>query len=60
MMFIWRRGGTESIADKVAIIGMGCMTCGENWAKSAKDVIVDAVYEASEDAGASLQDIQTA
>jgi acetyl-CoA C-acetyltransferase len=60
MMFIWRRGGAESIADKVAIIGMGCMTFGENWEKSAEDMIVDAVYEAFEDAGASLQDIQAA
>jgi acetyl-CoA C-acetyltransferase len=60
MMFIWRRGGTESIADKVAIIGMGCMTGGENWQKSAEGMLVDAVYEAFEDAGASRQDIQAA
>jgi Spy/CpxP family protein refolding chaperone len=60
MMFIWRSGGTESIADKVAIIGMGCMTCGESWEKSAEGMIVDAVYEAFEDAGASPQDIQAA
>ncbi|HEY7709003.1 MAG TPA: acetyl-CoA acetyltransferase, partial [Candidatus Entotheonella sp.] len=50
----------ESIADKVAIIGMGCTKFGENWEKSAEDMIVDAAYEAFEDAGVSPQDIQAA
>jgi hypothetical protein len=30
----------ESIKDKVAIIGMGCVKFGENWGKSIDDMIV--------------------
>jgi len=40
----------ESIKDRVAIIGMGCPRFGELWEKSATDLMVDAVYEAYEDA----------
>jgi acetyl-CoA C-acetyltransferase len=40
-----------SIRDKVAIIGMGCCKFGENWGRGVDDMIVDAVYEAYEDAG---------
>lgn len=40
-----------SIKDKVAIIGMGCTKFGENWDKSAEDMIIEAAYEAFEDAG---------
>jgi acetyl-CoA C-acetyltransferase len=40
-----------SIKDKVAIIGVGCCKFGENWDKSEQDMIVDAVYEAYDDAG---------
>ena len=48
----------ETIKDKVAIIGMGCCKFGENWDKSADDMIIDAVYEAYEDAGMAREDIQ--
>lgn len=48
----------ESIKDKVAIIGMGCIKFGENWEQSIDDMIVDAVYEAYEDAGVGPEDIQ--
>lgn len=48
----------ESIRDKVAIIGMGCCKFGFNWDKSADDMIVDAAYEAYEDAGIDPKDIQ--
>ena len=41
----------EGIKDKVAVIGMGCVKFGENWDKSLEDMIVDAAYEAFEDAG---------
>jgi len=41
----------ESIRDKVAIVGAGCCKFGENWDRSREDMIVDAVYEAYEDAG---------
>lgn len=50
----------ESIKDKVAIIGMGCTKFGENWDKSASDMIVEAGYEAFEDAGIQSEDIQAA
>jgi acetyl-CoA C-acetyltransferase len=48
----------ETIKDKVAIIGMGCSQFGENWDKSADDMIIDAVYEAYDDAGLGREDIQ--
>jgi acetyl-CoA C-acetyltransferase len=50
----------ETIKDKVAIVGMGCCKFGENWDKSADDMIIDAVYEAYEDAGMGREDIQAA
>jgi acetyl-CoA C-acetyltransferase len=50
----------EGIKDKVAIIGMGCTEFGEHWDKSADDMIIDAAYEAFEDAGISPGDIQAA
>jgi len=50
----------ESIKDKVAIIGMGCTKFGENWDKSTGDMIIEAAYEAFEDAGVEPKDIQAA
>ncbi len=50
----------DGIKDRVAIIGMGCSKFGENWDKSADDMIVDSVYEAYEDAGIDPKDIQAA
>src|SRR5881397_3132657 len=41
----------EAIRDKVAIVGMGCSKFGENWDKDPQDMIVEAAYEAYEDAG---------
>jgi acetyl-CoA C-acetyltransferase len=49
-----------SIKDKVAIVGMGCVRFGENWEQSAGDMMVDAAYEAYEDAGIEGKDIQAA
>jgi acetyl-CoA C-acetyltransferase len=49
-----------SIKDKVAIIGMGCTKFGENWDKSTSDMIIEAAYEAFEDAGVEPKDIQAA
>ena len=49
-----------SIKDKVAIIGMGCTKFGENWDKSLNDMIIEAAYEAYEDAGIEPEDIQAA
>ena len=48
----------ESIKDKVAIIGMGCTKFGELWDKGPEDLMVDACYEAFEDAGIGPDDIQ--
>ena len=41
----------ESIKNKVAIVGMGCVKFGENFNKSIDDMMIDAAYEAYEDAG---------
>jgi acetyl-CoA C-acetyltransferase len=49
-----------SIKDKVAIVGMGCSKFGENWEKGTSDMIIDAVYEAYDDAGIEPKDIQAA
>ncbi len=50
----------DSIKDKVAIVGMGCVKFGENWHQSLEDMIIDAVYEAYADAGVNPADIQAA
>ena len=50
----------ESIKDKVAVIGVGCTNFGEQWDKSVSDLLVDATYEALEDAGVELKDIDAA
>src|SRR5215468_3913307 len=41
----------DAIRDKVAIVGMGCCKFGENWDKDPQDMIVDAAFEAYQDAG---------
>ena len=50
----------ESIKDKVAIVGMGCSTFGENWDQSIDDLIISACSEAFEDAGVGPKDVQAA
>ncbi|MDY6881504.1 MAG: acetyl-CoA acetyltransferase [Thermodesulfobacteriota bacterium] len=50
----------ETIKDKVAIVGMGCTKFGELWDKGAEDLMIDACYEAFEDAGLDSEDIQAA
>ncbi len=47
-----------TIRDKTAIVGAGCCKFGENWDRSREDMIVDAVYEAYEDAGIEDPDKQ--
>ena len=49
-----------SIKDRVAIAGMGCSKFGERWDASASDLLVDACYEAFEDAGIGPEDVQAA
>ena len=48
----------ESIKDKVAIVGMGCSKFGERWDAGLDDLAIEAAYEAYEDAGIDLNDIQ--
>lgn len=50
----------ESIKDRAAIVGMGCTRFGELWDKDKDDLMVDACYEAFEDAGIEPKDIQAA
>jgi acetyl-CoA C-acetyltransferase len=50
----------ESIRDKVAIVGMGCTKFGERWQMGVEDLLVEAAYEAFEDAGIAPKDIQAA
>ncbi len=49
-----------SIKDRVAIAGMGCTRFGERWDASAGDLLVDAAYQAFEDAGIEPKDVQAA
>ena len=49
-----------NIKDKTAVVGMGCVKFGENWEQSAGDMMIDAAYEAYEDAGIESKDIQAA
>lgn len=50
----------ESIKDKVSVVGMGCTKFGENWEWSVEDMVVEAAYEAYEDAGIGPEDIEAA
>lgn len=50
----------QTFRDRVAIVGMGCTQFGELWDKSADDLITDATYEACEDAGIEIKDVQAA
>jgi acetyl-CoA C-acetyltransferase len=52
--------GMKRLKDEVAIIGMGCTKFGEHWDKSAEDLIVEAAYEAFEDAGVEPDQIEAA
>ncbi len=50
----------ESMKDKIAIIGMGCTKFGERWELGVEDLLVEAAYEAFEDAGIGPKEIQAA
>jgi acetyl-CoA C-acetyltransferase len=43
--------GSKGIADRVAIVGMGCTSFGEHWDKGAADLLVEAATEAYQSAG---------
>jgi acetyl-CoA C-acetyltransferase len=53
-------GDMKGIKDKCAIVGAGCCKFGERWESSFNDLIVEAVYEAYEDAGVGPKDIEAA
>jgi len=48
----------RGIKDKVAIIGMGCTKFGEHWDKNVEDLMIEAAYDAYEDAGITPEDIE--
>ena len=48
----------NGIKDKVAVIGVGVSKFGENWDKGTDDMLAEAVYEALDDAGLKMTDIQ--
>lgn len=48
----------EGIKDRAAIIGMGCTRFGERWDADTSDLMIEAAYEAYEDAGIESKDIQ--
>lgn len=50
----------ESFKDKVAIVGMGCTRFGERWDADTKDLVIEAAYEAYEDAGVQPEEIDAA
>ena len=50
----------QGIKDRVAIVGMGCTKFGERWDADAADLMVEAAYEAYEDAGVDPKDMQAA
>ena len=48
------------LSNEVAVIGMGCTKFGELWDKDVKDLVVDACYEAFDDAGIQSTDLDAA
>jgi acetyl-CoA C-acetyltransferase len=48
---------SNGIADKVAIVGMGCTRFGERWESSTDDLLLEAVGECLDSAGAARDDI---
>jgi acetyl-CoA C-acetyltransferase len=50
----------DTLRDRVAIVGMGCTKYGDHYDKTGEDLLVEACYEAFEDAGVDQNDIQAA
>lgn len=48
---------SNGIADKVAIVGMGCTAFGELWSSSTDDLLLDAVGECLTSAGIGRDDV---
>jgi len=49
--------GSHGIADRVAIVGMGCTRFGEHWDKGIDDLIVAAANDTFASAGVTKQDV---
>src|SRR3972149_6308343 len=45
------------IKDRVAVVGVGCTKFGELWEKDQEDLLVEAVYEALDNAGLTPEDV---
>jgi acetyl-CoA C-acetyltransferase len=50
----------KSIKDRAAVVGMGCSKFGERWDAGVEDLLVEAAFEAFEDAGIGPKDVQAA
>jgi acetyl-CoA C-acetyltransferase len=48
---------SNSIRDRVAIVGMGCTSFGEHWGKSVDDMLIESSTEAIKSAGLTKDDI---
>jgi acetyl-CoA C-acetyltransferase len=48
---------SNGIADRVAVVGMGCTPFGEHWGRSADDLLVDATQECFEQTSVSAGDV---
>ena len=48
----------RGIADKVAIVGMGCTRFGEHWDKSVDDLLIEAAGDAAHSAGIPVDDVE--
>jgi acetyl-CoA C-acetyltransferase len=51
---------SKSLADQVAVIGVGCTKFGENFDQSLPEMMVEAATGACKDAGVSLDEVQAA
>lgn len=51
---------SKGIRDQVAVVGMGCTRFTEHWDKSTDDLLVEAAYDAFEDADIDPTDIDAA
>lgn len=50
----------KGIRDQVAVVGMGCTRFDEHWDKSTDDLLVEAAYDAFDDAGIEPTEIDAA
>ncbi|MGQ0466554.1 MAG: acetyl-CoA acetyltransferase [Sporichthyaceae bacterium] len=48
---------SRGIADRVAVVGMGCTSFGEHWDRSSDDMLIEAVGDALSSAGLAQADV---